>query len=149
MHQKGRISILTQASFRFHICNISLPKCKSGFVYFLISIKSKDYTYIGEYNCIVSRLYNHNCGHGSSSTTPSHIRPFAILGLIYGFDGGNRSLRNLIELNWKLKRDYLICNGSTDPISWIQTDSTVISELNNKFYKKERTELRLVQSFKQ
>ncbi len=71
------------------------------------------------------------------------------MGFIYGFDGRNRSSRNLIELDWKLKRDYLICNGSTDPISWVQTSSIVISELNDEFYEKEKTELPLVELFKQ
>ena len=144
-----RVPILTQKSFPFRICDISLPKCKTGFVYFLISVKARDYTYIGECNCIISRLYNHNSGHGSSSTTPSHRRPFAILGYICGFDGGNKSLRRLIEKNWKEKRDSLIRNGNTDPISWVQTGSTVIRELKDAYYKKEKTELRLVELFKQ
>ena len=36
-----------------------------------------------------------------------------------------------------------------DPICWIQQGVTVISELNNKFYEKKETELRLVELFKQ
>ena len=41
-----RLLTLTQSSFPFLIFNIALPHCKTGFVYFLISIKSRDYTYI-------------------------------------------------------------------------------------------------------
>ena len=42
-----RVTTLTQSSFSLRICNIALPHCKTGFVYFLLSIKSRDYTYIG------------------------------------------------------------------------------------------------------
>ena len=52
-----------------------------------------DYTYIGECNCIVTRLYHHNGGHGSTSKIPENIRPFAITGYICGFDGKNEALR--------------------------------------------------------
>ena len=64
---------------------MSLPQCKTGFVYFLISARTRDYTYIGECKCLVDRLYQHNSGHGSKSTTPAHRRPFAIMGYICGF----------------------------------------------------------------
>ena len=57
-----------------------------------------------------------------------------MLGYICGFNGGNKSLRRLIESKWKLKRDHLFCNGSRDPIHWVQYGSTVISELNNEFH---------------
>ena len=50
--------------------------------------------------------------------------------------------------NWKEKRDYLIRNGTTDPISCVQTGSTAVSELNDAYYKK-KNELRLVELFKQ
>ena len=52
----------------------------------LISIK-RDYCYIGETICIKDRLRSHNSGHGSSSTAPSDLRPFAMLAYICGFDG--------------------------------------------------------------
>ena len=37
-----RVPILAHRSFPLHICDISLPKCKMCFVYFLISIKTRD-----------------------------------------------------------------------------------------------------------
>ena len=45
-----RVPTLNLESFPFRICDISLPKFRTGFVYFLIAIRTMDYTYIGEYN---------------------------------------------------------------------------------------------------
>jgi hypothetical protein len=143
-----RVPTLSQSSFPFRICDIALPHCKTGFVYFLISIKSRDYTYIGECKCIVTRLYNHNSGHGSSSTIPSHRRPFAILGYICGFNGDNKHLPRLIERQWKEKRDFIRNIGIVDPRQWFRIGSNVISELDGVVYEKQKKEWCLVELFK-
>ena len=84
---------LTQKSFPFIIFDIPIPQCGSGFVYFSLSIKTRDYTCIGECKCIIWRLYQHNSCHGSSYTAPSHRIPYAILGYICGFNGQEKPLR--------------------------------------------------------
>ena len=96
-----RVPILTQESFSFCIRDISLPVCNISFVYFLILIKMRDYIYIGECKCIVTRLYNHNNIHWSFSTKPSHKWHFAILGHIYMFNDRNKTLNRMIERQWK------------------------------------------------
>ena len=101
-----RVPILNYRSFPFRICDISLPQSKTGFVYFLISVRNLDYTYIGECSCITKRLYQHNSGHGSTSTAPAHCRPFAVFGYICGFNGENKPLRRQVEKQWKEKRDF-------------------------------------------
>ena len=50
------LSSLNQNAFPYQIRDISLPQCKTGFVYFLISARTRDYTYIGKCQCIVNRL---------------------------------------------------------------------------------------------
>ena len=104
-----RVPTLNLDSFPFHICDISLPKCKNEFVYFLIAIQTMDYTYIGECKCIETLLYHHNSGHGSTSTITG---PFAIMGYIFVFDAKNKSLRRKLEKQWKEKRDCFIFEGN-------------------------------------
>ena len=89
---KTRVPTLNLYYFPFRVCDISLPQCKTGFVYFLIVIWTMDYTYIGECKCFVTRLYHHNSGHDSTSTMPENRCPFAIMGYICGFYGKNKAL---------------------------------------------------------
>ena len=80
---------MLQDKYPFQICDISSPQCKTGFVYFLISISWKTFVHIGKTNYLWNRLQQHNSGYGSSSTTPTNLRPFAILEFICGFDNNN------------------------------------------------------------
>ena len=89
--------LLTTEAFPYRICDIALPQCKSGFVYFLISVRTRNFTYIGECKCIITRLRNHNSGYGSASTAPANKRPYAIFGYIAGFNNSNKSFRRFIE----------------------------------------------------
>jgi hypothetical protein len=147
-NNQNTIPTLNQDSFPFRICDISLPQCKTGFVYFLISIRTRNFTYIGECKCIVTRLYHHNSGHGSTSTIPANRRPFAIMGYICGFDGQNKPLQRQLERQWKERRDFLISEGIDDPRLWFRAGRYIIDELDNDVYQKEKTELRLVELFK-
>ena len=139
---------MNQDSFPYRICDMSLPHCKTGFVYFLLSIRTKDYTYIRECDCIVNRPYEHNSGHGSKSTAPAHRRPYAIMGYICGFDGGLGALRKQLEKSWQDRRDYLIGLGNNDVRDLVRAGRHVISELDNDVYQKEIPELRFVELFK-
>ena len=56
----------------FQMCNASLAIYRSGFVYFLVSTRTRKYKYIGECQCIVSRLCRPNCGYESNFTAPTH-----------------------------------------------------------------------------
>ena len=136
---------LNHESYPFRICDIPLPRCKTGFVYFLLSVRTQDYTYIGECKCIVTRLYQHNSGHGSKSMTPSNRRPFAVLGYICGFNGTKKALRRQLEKQWKEKRDFLKIQGINDPKEWFHCGKHVIQDLDDDEYKKEKQELRFVE----
>ena len=145
---ESSIPSLTTQTFPYRICEISLPQCQSGFVYFLISVRTLTFTYIGECKCIVKRLRNHNSGYGSNSTTPANKRPYAIFGYIAGFNDSNKSLRRFIERKWKEKRDYLISQGVEDPRRWFQIGATVIQDLDNTSYHTQKSELRLIELFR-
>ena len=88
---------LNYDSFPFCIFDISLPQCKTGFVYFLISLRKKDFSYIGDCKCILQGLRNHNSGYDSTSTTTVHGRPYAVMGYICGFNGGLKALQKEIK----------------------------------------------------
>ena len=107
-----------------------------------------DYTYIGECKCIMTRLYHHNSGYGSTSTITANRRPFANMGYICGFYGENKALRRQLEKQWKEKRDCLIFEGNIYPRILFRDGSHVIRELDNDTYQKEKSELRLVELFK-
>ena len=66
------LSLANLDEYPFQICNVSLAIYRSGFVYFLVSARTRNYTYIGECQCIVSRLCSHNCGYESNFTAPRH-----------------------------------------------------------------------------
>ena len=139
---------LTTQTFPYRICDIALPQCQSGFVYFLISVRTLTFTYIGECKCIITRLRNHNSGYGSASKTPANKRPYAVFGYIAGFNDSNKSFRRFIERKWKEKRDYLISQGVEDPRQWFQIGATVIQDLDDTSYQREKSELRLIELFK-
>ena len=113
---------MLQDKYPFQICNISLPQCNTGFVYFLISIPWQTFVYKEKRNCLQNRLWQHNSGYSSSSSTPTNFQPFAILGLICSFDINN-DLMLFVEEKWKIERDRLFRNNIEDPynlrnISW-------------------------------
>ena len=143
---ENRVASLTLSSFPFRICDVSLPHDNSGYVYFLISLKTLHYTYIGETKSIVTRLNQHNSGYGSKSTAPANKRPYAVMGYICGFDGNqNKHLRRHIEKAWKQKRDFLLSQGMLNPLDWLSAGATVIAELDDNLYRKNKEELRLIQ----
>ena len=57
-------------SYPFLICDIPFLQCITGFVYFLIRLKRKMYTYIGTTQFLRERLSQHNSGYGYQINTP-------------------------------------------------------------------------------
>ena len=89
----------------FRFCDMELPTCNTGFVYMLIILHDKCYSYIGETQSITTRLTQHNSGNGSMSTSPLSLRPYALFAYVCGFDG-NKSDRQQFEWRWKILRDH-------------------------------------------
>ena len=67
--------------------DISLPECNTGVVYLIAIVKGPSFIYIGETQCIITRLKAHNSGNGLSSTTPMKLHPYYhFVAYICGFD---------------------------------------------------------------
>jgi predicted GIY-YIG superfamily endonuclease len=140
--------VLTNASFPYLIRDIVLPQCNTGFVYMLLSIRMRNFTYIGTTNCLKTRLKAHNSGHGALSTEPTYLRPYALFAYICGFGGGRSDLRYHIEKKWKEKRDELIRNGETDIKELAMGGNDVLQRLQESQFGVAPTELTLVCLFK-
>ena len=99
-----------------------------------------------ETKSIGTRLNQHNSGHGSASTAPANKRPYAVMGYICGFDGNqSKNLRRYIEKTWKEKRDFLISRGMLNPLDWLRAGASVIAELDDVLYQKNKQELHLIE----
>ena len=120
-----RQRVFNQETFPYRIADISLPDDNTGYVYMLLSVKRQDYVYIGKTNNLIERLRAHNSGNGSSSTEPSHLRPYALYAYICGFDSRN-TLMLAVENQWKRKRDQLIRRQVTDPKAWARAGQEII-----------------------
>ena len=119
-------------TYPFRTCDIPLPQCRTGFVYFLMSVKNRSYTYIGQTVCIRDRMKAHNSGSGSLSTESIHLRPFALMAYICGFEGHNKVQREYIERRWKECRDEVIRNGVLDPRQWAKCAQDVLNEIHDQ-----------------
>ena len=106
--------LFTHQKYPFRLCNISLPQCRTGFVYFLSSVRRQTNTYIGEIIYICQQLKQHNSVFGSTSTTLCYLRPFAVMTSMCRFNG-NETLCCFVEQKWQERRDQLILSGINDP----------------------------------
>ena len=140
--------VMTQATFPYRICDVSLPQCNTGYVYMLMSVNDHNYSYIGKTLSIRRRIQQHNSGVGSVSTEPLHLRPYALFAYICGFDSRN-DLLFYIERVWKEKRDRLIRNGVNDLKAWAYCGFEIISELNEENFGVKPSDLTLVCLFKE
>lgn len=112
----------------------------------LLSLKCKTYCCIGKTKNPRSRLNIHNCGHASSSAEPIHLRPFAVMACICGFEGCDIMMLS-IERKWKEARDILIMQGIDDPREWARSGLSVIEGGNNRIINGNGFDLRLVLLF--
>ena len=60
--------VLDQVHYLFRVRDICLPDNDSGYVYVLLSLSNRYYTYIGKSKNIVNRIYAHNAGNRSNAT---------------------------------------------------------------------------------
>jgi hypothetical protein len=94
VHRNGQWQMMTQRVYPFRICDVVLPQCRTGYVYFLISLCSRDFTYIGQTICLCTQTRWHNNGYESIPTEPVLLCLYAVMGYICGFNG-NKHLREM------------------------------------------------------
>lgn len=131
VNETDPIPALTPDEFPFRIADMSLPSTNSGIVYMLNSLRDRTYTYIGKTKNPRVRLYNHNAGFGSAGTEPIHLRPFAVMAYIAGFDGDDELMLS-VERRWQEHRDTLMRQGVFDPRVWARAGTDVIKEYNER-----------------
>jgi hypothetical protein len=68
---------MSHANFPYRPNDISLPTDCSVYVYMLISLRSNDFCYVGKTKDLHQRMVFHQSGHGSRSSLPEHLRPYA------------------------------------------------------------------------
>ena len=125
------LTVFDQESiFPYQICDIQLPVCRTGFVYYLISCRDTSFMYIGTTKCICQRLNQNHCGHGSESTSPLELGLYAVFAYICGFDG-NQQLQYHVEREWKMKRDRLVMQGIRCQQRFALSGQDVVEEVNN------------------
>ena len=81
-----QVSVFHHQEFPFRLCDMHLPTCNTGFVYMLVSLHKPSFRYIGETVNILSRLNQHNSGHGAVTTIPISWRPYALFAYVSGFN---------------------------------------------------------------
>ena len=62
-------------AYPYCISDMNVPTDKTGFVYFLISVRDFDKDYIGQTKCLAGRLQEHNSGYESTSACDPFYRP--------------------------------------------------------------------------
>ena len=122
--QNGETPILP-SGLTYRPCDIVLPETSA--VYALVSTNACEYYYIGETKDIRNRLQQHNTGNGTKYTNNPSLRPWAMLGYVYGFD--NRPERQSFEQIWKIRarggrnrRQAATAGGIIDLARTIATD---------------------------
>ena len=80
--ERGSVVLKQENSFPFLICDISLPDCQTGFVYFFFPFRDPTFYYIRMTNYIYRRINKHNSGFGYQSTIPPQLRLFAVFAFV-------------------------------------------------------------------
>ena len=144
------VRTMNQNDYPFRICDISLPSCATGFVYFLLSIKDKSFTYIGSTICIRERLPQHNSGFGSFETCPINLRPYGLMAYICGSRLESKDFRLYLERKWKVHRDSLIARRNFDPRAWVRDggQTTINEAIHEQMFQVDENDMKLVLLFK-
>jgi predicted GIY-YIG superfamily endonuclease len=98
----GQFSLALEHQFPYRMKDWQLPKKGNLCCYFLLSLGDRKTTYIGQTENLARRFNSHNSRMGGSkSTNRLHLKPWAILGYVEGFDSRNELQE--FEKQWQLK----------------------------------------------
>ena len=99
-HDSPFLHTLAIRNHPYNLEKQQLPTDNTGFVYILISLRTRANLYIGETSHLLRRLAQHNSGHGAKQTRDLRYRPWAILAYVTGFQGNKRE-RKHFEARWQ------------------------------------------------
>ena len=98
----GQFSLALEHHFPYRMKDWQLPKKGILCCYFLLSLGDRKTTYIGQTGNLARRLNSHNSRMGGSkSTNRPHLKPWAIIGYVEGFDSTDEMQQ--FEKQWQVK----------------------------------------------
>ena len=100
---------IDQSKSIYRPCDVALPSHDLGYAYLLVSTRDLNHIYLGSTHNLAKRLQQHNAGYGSRQTQSVHLRPWALLAYIVGFDG-DKAAYEFIENNWIAQKQDLLGN---------------------------------------
>jgi len=118
-------------AYPYRVSDIRMPSDKTGFVYFLVSVRDFDKDYIGQTECVARRLLEHNSGYGSTSTSDPFYRPYCVAAYITGLGALDKRGREELEQRWKYYRYDTIMSGNYSVDARIESGKRVVQEYNS------------------
>ena len=91
-------------------CDMPLPSNLTGSSCFLVSTQDWTTTHIGETIDLRQRMTNHNAGEGAKQTQPCHLRPWALMGCVTGFQGDKKEMKDF-EARWQCLSRFRVSHG--------------------------------------
>ena len=104
------VSIINHTTFPFRVCDVRLPEDNSGYCYILLSLQQQGTIYIGQTLHLGTRLAQHNSGFGGKQTSPAHLRPWALLAYVAGFQQNRQNMLSF-ESDWKTRAQAIVAQG--------------------------------------
>ena len=117
-------TIFSYETSPFEFTNLPLPECNTGYVYFLVSLRNRRLSYIGQTFNLKQRLEQHSSGSGTYFTNEIQKRPWAVLAYIAGFDC-NRQRMLSVEDSWKRLCNNAIRGGVRDPRELVKSGNVI------------------------
>lgn len=117
-------------NYPFRVCDASLPNDNTGYVYILVSLRNRLFTYIGEADNVNTRERDHNSGHGAIGTANPADRPFKVAAYITGLSHLTRAERMSLENQWRYHRNRVQVD---DPFNIINSGMRVVESCNNSY----------------
>ena len=93
--------------------DVPIPTHRLGYVYLLVSTRQLNFVYIGSTFDLIQRRDKHNKGFGAMQTSPSWLRPWAILAYIVGFNACKPKFV-MVENQWIRRKDEMLRDQRTN-----------------------------------
>ena len=118
-------------AYTYCVSDIKVLTYKTGVVYFLVSVLDFDKDCIGQTQCLIRWLQEHNSRYGLTSTCDPFYRPYCVAAYITGLGALSRRRREELEERWKYYRYDAIMSGNYSIDARIESGKRVVQEYNS------------------
>ena len=118
-------------AYTYCVSDIKVLTYKTGVVYFLVSVLDFDKDCIGQTQCLIRWLQEHNSRYGLTSTCDPFYRPYCVAAYITGFGALDRRGQEELEERWKYYQYDAIMNRDYSIDACIESGKSVVHEYNN------------------